>query len=135
MSDIAEGSLPSSFRLDDTDAQIARLARTSDDDEPPRLRLDGTADQRYSKVKPSTRMRLARIEEGGYPGEHVIEFVRFGRDRYTTCSACDFTATGSTDREMAETWNAHPLSLKREHNERRNRHGLTSNFDEMAETG
>jgi hypothetical protein len=52
----------------------------------------------------------ARVAAGLRGARHVIESVRFGRGRLTTCAACGFQATGPTDEAMAMRWNAHPIA-------------------------
>lgn len=47
-------------------------------------------------------------------GMHVIDFVRFGEGRFTTCSGCDFSCTGDTDEQMAITWNRHPHAMRQQ---------------------
>lgn len=102
---IGVGSLPSRIHLDDDDAQIARLARSSSDDDDGPRKTNGTTPT--GKLPPSTRARMARIERGEIVAGHVIGTVRFGRDRLTTCADCAFTCTGASDDEMATTWRAH----------------------------
>lgn len=107
---IGVGSLPSRIHLPDDDAQIARLARSSPDDDEPRRKADGTIDRRgllEGKLPPSTRARMARIERGEIVAAHVIGSVRFGRGRLTTCQQCAFTCTGATDAAMASAWADH----------------------------
>lgn len=109
------GALSRRIRLDDDDAQIARLARSSADDEPKR-KADGTVDRRgllEGKLPPSTRARMARLARGEVAPAHVIGSVRFGRDRLTTCERCAFTCTGETDAAMASAWSRHVAESRR----------------------
>lgn len=38
---------------------------------------------------------------------HLVDDIRFGHDRFSTCTACELVISGKNDAEMAQAWSDH----------------------------
>ncbi len=91
--------------------------------------IDRPLDAYGHSLSPAAILKRQRVESGEQV-EHLIETVRWGPDRLTTCSACDFTATGQTNEKMAARWNSHSSEMK--HLDRRSGPVTSSLGEEVA---
>jgi hypothetical protein len=68
----------------------------------------GTVDPRRGDLGAvARRHRQERISRGLRPVPHLVAEIHFGEGRFTTCTACDYRATGATNEDMADRWAAH----------------------------